>query len=157
MSGPESQAPHSDVALLVDEISRLRGRLNAVFAGRDDDAGLSAMESTVLTAVYEAAHPPTVAQIGRSLGHPRQVIQRAANSLVARYLIRFDDNPAHKRASILVCTDQGAAIKQAGKARAAAITAELLRDVDADAVRDAVQLLRRIRRQIEQHIRERDQ
>ena len=47
----------------------------------------------VLSAVAGALSPPTVPQIGRSLGHPRQVIQRIADALVARGLIGFEDNP----------------------------------------------------------------
>ncbi len=156
MSDADSPQTHSDIALLVDEVSRLRGRLTEVFAERDIDSGLTTMEMTTLTAAYEAQSPPTVAQIGRSLGHPRQVIQRAAHSLAARGLIRMEDNPAHKRASILICTDAGSAVKRAGKRRAATITAALLRDVDGDDVHRAVDLLRGIRRQIEQHIRSRD-
>ncbi len=156
MSDADSPQTHSDIALLVDEVSRLRGRLTEVFAGRDVDSGLTAMEMTTLTAAYEAKSPPTVAQIGRSLGHPRQVIQRAANALAARGLIRMEDNPAHKRASILTCTDAGCAVKRAGKARAAAISDALLHDVDTDAVHRAVGLLRSIRGQIEHHIRKRE-
>jgi DNA-binding MarR family transcriptional regulator len=145
---------HSDMALLVDEVSRLRGRVMAVFA-RGSDCPLSAIEMTTLTATFEAKSPPTVAQIGRSLGHPRQVIQRAANSLAAAGLIRLEDNPAHKRAALLLCTDAGAAIKQADKARNEAIMAALMRDVDGPAVAQAVDLLRTIRRQIETHIKDR--
>lgn len=151
---PDSSHTHSDIALLVDEVSRLRGRLSAVFA-RPADSGLSAMDMTTLTATYEAKLPPTVAQIGRSLGHPRQVIQRAANRLVDAGLIRLEDNPAHKRASILICTDAGAAIKRADKAQADALAAALMRDVDDAEVAAAVALLRSLRRQIEAHIKDR--
>ena len=114
------------------------------------------MELMVLTAVYEAKAPPTVAQIGRSLGHPRQVIQRAANSLTAAGLIRLADNPDHKRASLLLCTEQGVTFKQADRARAAALTDALMRVVDSEQVAEAVALLRQIRRQIETHIKDRD-
>jgi len=154
MSQSDSPRTHSDIALLVDEVSRLRGRLSEVFV-RASDSPLSDIEMTTLTATYEAKVPPTVAQIGRSLGHPRQVIQRAANSLVQAGLIQLEHNPAHKRASLLICTNAGTSLKQADKARADAIAAALMRDVDGDQVAQAVELLRGLRRQIEIHIKER--
>ncbi|MGB3847509.1 MAG: hypothetical protein WA940_16685, partial [Sphingopyxis sp.] len=58
-----------------DEVARLRGRMRALYADTRAQSGLPEMELTVLTAVVNAASAPTVAQIGRSLGHPRQVVQ----------------------------------------------------------------------------------
>src|SRR6267142_768778 len=69
---------------LVDEVMRLQGRFKSIFAVSDGVTGLPSMELTVLTAVVEAAGAPTVPQIGRSLGRPRQVIQRAANAFLRR-------------------------------------------------------------------------
>ena len=86
---------------LVDEIARLNGRLKSAFAASRRAVGLGDSEIMVLNAVVEAERPPTVAQIGRSLGHPRQIIQRAANSLVADGLIETRPNPDHKRAALL--------------------------------------------------------
>lgn len=155
MNTPESPRTHSDFALLVDEVSRLRGRFSELLAGREVDVGVSAMAMTVLTATYEAKVPPTVAQIGRSLGHPRQVIQRAAHGLAAQGLIRMDANPAHKRAPILTCTPAGIAAMRAGQDRAGAITAAVMQSLDPADLRAAVDLLHRIRRRIETHIKER--
>src|SRR5882724_3839651 len=86
---------------LIDEVIRLRGRLQSLFAGVGAASGLAPMESTVLTAVVESHTTPTVSQIGRSLGHPRQVIQRAANNLIAARLLETTPNPGHKRAALL--------------------------------------------------------
>ena len=112
------------------------------------------MEQTVLTAVSEAQRPPTVAQIGRSLGHPRQVIQRAANTLAAADLIAFADNPDHKRAQCLIATPAGRALQQAANAQAEAIAAGLLRNINPGQVREANSLLNTIRAAIEQHEKE---
>jgi len=144
---------HSDLALLVDAVHRIRGRLREPFQAAHTGTGLSDMEITVLTAVYEAEQAPTVPRIGRSLGHPRQVIQRAANALIEQGLITLQDNPDHKRASLLAMTEKGVAVKQATKAETDAITASLMDAVDADAVRQATQLLNAIRQQIEAHSR----
>src|SRR3546814_12463811 len=66
--------------LFRSEVARLRGRMRALYADTRSASGLAEMELTVLTAVVNAAAPPTVAQIGRSLGHPRQVVQRDRKS-----------------------------------------------------------------------------
>lgn len=148
-------APFTDFERFADEIARLRGRMHALYADTRAASGLAEMEITVLTAVVNAAHAPTVAQIGRSLGHPRQVVQRAANRLAELGLISFTDNPEHKRASLIVATDAGRTIKTAGHKRAQAVTDALLARIDqADFARTA-DLLHAIRAEIEDFLRER--
>jgi DNA-binding MarR family transcriptional regulator len=92
----------TDFERFADEVARLRGRMRALYADTRAASGIAEMELTVLTAAVNAADAPTVAQIGRSLGHPRQVVQRAANALAERGLVTFADNPDHKRASLIV-------------------------------------------------------
>lgn len=77
----------------LDAFHRLRGRIQSAFSGAAGDLGLTELESIVLNAVTGSATPPTVPQIGRSLGHARQVVQRAANQLVDRGLIEAVPNP----------------------------------------------------------------
>ena len=140
---PESR--HTELDRLIDAVSKLRGRLHGLFAQVRAASDLTEMESTVLMAVEEAPHPPTVPQIGRSLGHPRQVIQRAANQLVERGLIAMRDNPDHKRASLLVATDAGKALRADARRRAAAISDRLMTALDAADVRRATALVTDIR------------
>ena len=92
---------------LVDELARLHGRFKSAFAAARDETGLGSTELLVLNAVVEAERPPTVPQIGRSFGQPRQLVQRAANSLIARGLIEAAPNPDHKRAVLLRATEAG--------------------------------------------------
>lgn len=139
---------------LIDATSRLRGRLKSAFAASAADSGLGEMEMTVLNAVTGARTPPTVPQIGRALGHPRQVIQRAANALVDAGLIATSENPEHKRAVLLAPTASGLAIKQAADEHGDAIAAELLRSVDARLVAQANELLETLRAQIDAHFRQ---
>src|SRR5690606_17193940 len=128
-----------------DEVARLRGRIRALYAGTRAASGLAEMELTVLTAVVNAATSPTVAQIGRSLGHPRQVVQRAANRLAELGLIIFSDNPEHKRASLLVATEAGRRLKAAEHDRAQAVTQALHAHVPAQAFGEAAGQLNIIR------------
>ncbi len=144
---------HSDLVLLIDAVARVHGRLRSAFDAARDGNELAGMEATVLAAVVEAAHPPTVPQIGRSLGHPRQVIQRAANGLVAAGLVEAIPNPDHKRAGLLVATTRGRTMQADASARAEAIAAELLDAVDPTKVRDATRLLNTIRTGLERHHR----
>jgi len=138
---------------LSDELIRLNGRLKAMFAGARRPDGVGDSEMTVLNAVVEADRPPTVPQIGRSLGQPRQLIQRAANSLIAAGLIEAVPNPDHKRAVLLRATEQGIAIKREIDARADAIAEEIANGIDPDSVHAASAALRAIRKQLEARLR----
>ena len=139
---------------LVDEVSRLNGRLKSVFAASRQSVGLGDSETMVLNAVVEAERPPTVAQIGRSLGHPRQIVQRAANSLRDAGLIEARDNPDHKRAPILQPTARGTALKRKADMTAESIAESLLPALDLANVREATAALCTIRQQIETRLRD---
>jgi DNA-binding MarR family transcriptional regulator len=147
---------------LVDSVSLVHGRLKSAFAesripreraALNQAAGLSEMEMVVLNAVTEAERPPTVPQIGRSLGHARQVIQRAANSLVGAGLVSMTENPDHKRAALLLATPEGIKVKRAADKRGMAIADELLSSVDPKLVAKATALLDQIKLQLESHER----
>ena len=145
-----------DFERFADEVARLRGRMRALFADTRAASGLPEMELTVLTAAVNAATPPTVAQIGRSLGHPRQVVQRAANRLAELELVRFADNPDHKRASLIVATDAGRTLKAADHARAQAVTRAVMARIDPATFADVAEQLHMIRTEIEAYLRERE-
>ena len=138
---------------LVDEIARLHGRLKSTFADARRAVGLGESEMMVLNAVVEAERPPTVPQIGRSLGTPRQLVQRAANALVEAGLIETAPNPDHKRAALLRATDRGLAVKRDADAQAEAIAAALAPGIDAEATRAATRSLKALRQQLETYHR----
>ena len=138
---------------LVDETSRLNGRLKSVFAESRQSVGLNDSEIMVLNAVVEADHAPTVSQIGRSLGHARQLVQRAANSLQDAGLIEMTDNPGHKRAQLLTPTEKGIALKRKADALAEGIAEELMPALDKNGVREATLALRDLRKQLEARLR----
>lgn len=148
--------PVNPLAHLIDEVMRLNGRLKSVFAGTNSVSGLPSMELTVLTAVAEARSPPTVAQIGRSLGHPRQVIQRAANALIDAGLIETAPNPDHKRALLLLPTQRGRDVKRTADAHAAVAAGALLRRLGASRCRRLAEQLHELRGEIEAHLRTRE-
>ena len=151
---PNSLSTAQMLIALIDEMHRLRGRLTSAsveFHASDEPAGLA---MTVLTAVVMAAYPPTVPQIGRSLGYPRQTIQRQADDLAHRGLIAWVDNPDHKRAQRLVGTDAGNAIQSRANARSLVWAATITEGVDAEKLADAITTLHQIRARIEDRSRQ---
>lgn len=138
---------------LSDELIRLNGRLKSLFAEARRGAGLGDSEMGVLNAVVEADRAPTVPQIGRSFGQPRQLVQRAANSLIDAGLIEALPNPDHKRAVLLQATPRGVALKREIDKLADAKAAELAATLDAVMVRDAARMLGEIRRSLETQLR----
>ena len=121
-----AKASQHAVIALIDELIRSGSRMRSIFAHVTEGSGLNAMQSAVLTAVAESRTPPTVPKIGRSLGHPRQVIQRAVNVLLQEQLIEAAPNPDHKRAPLLRVTAAGQIIKDEMDARAVAAADRLL-------------------------------
>jgi DNA-binding MarR family transcriptional regulator len=84
-------------------------KLNGQFLDLADDltgpVGLTAAWWQVLGAVLPAPLP--VAGIAREMGITRQSVQRIADLLVDRGLAEYRDNPAHRRAKLLACTEAG--------------------------------------------------
>lgn len=147
-----SEHAHRFIQLL-DELARTRGRTMAAFRDLRVASGLTEVENVVLTAVTGADHPPTVPQIGRSLGHPRQVIQRAADTLVMRGLIEWRDNPDHKRARLLAPTETGEQMRH-GRDLAGLERAEhLASSIDPALLAATVVGLRTIREALEDDLR----
>lgn len=94
---------------LVFEVFRLNDRLLAVGDAAVKEFGLTSARWLVLGAVALADAPLTVAQIARNMGLTRQAVQRLANEMSAGGLIELRDNPRHRRARLVVLTDEGEA------------------------------------------------
>ncbi len=138
---------------LSDELIRLTGRLKSLFADARRNAGLGDSELGVLNSVVEAERPPTVSQIGRSIGQPRQLIQRAANALVDAGLIETMPNPDHKRAVLLRATTRGIAVKREVDGQADETAEAVWTASENTGVREATNALRSIRQQLEAQLR----
>ncbi len=48
-----------------------------------------------------------MAQIARNMGLSRQGVRRSTNILINKGLVRFEENPDHKRAKLVVPTEKG--------------------------------------------------
>jgi DNA-binding MarR family transcriptional regulator len=104
-----AQPEKTEAARLLTEIVLLTFRLESDFLAAADrisaPAGLTAARWKVLGAVLHEKR--SVAEIGRVMGLARQSVQRLADILVAEGLARYEDNPAHKSAKLLVPTKEG--------------------------------------------------
>jgi len=134
---------------LADEVIRLHGRLAAVNGDRGETGGLTGAQALVLTAVINAERPPTVPQIGRSLGHARQSVQRIANVLIAQGLVTSEENPDHKRAPLLLPTEAGRAVHGRLQDRAQVWIARITEGIDAGDIIAATKTLRTLRERLE--------
>ena len=140
---------------VVDELARTQGRLKHLFAAVRAESGLGSTDNLVLAAILEAETQPTVPQIGRSLGHPRQVIQRAVNKLEEDGYIQKLPNPDHKRAPLLTATARGVELKQNADELALQIADNLLAGVDPGLFSRLASNLHEARESIETFLRER--
>jgi DNA-binding MarR family transcriptional regulator len=84
-------------------------RLSALLEAEGDalarPAGQTSARWQVLAAADDA--PRSVADIARTLGLARQSVQRVADALEAGGLVRYEDNPRHRRARLVTPTDAG--------------------------------------------------
>lgn len=104
----EHQRLLSDAALTA---FHLNGQFLALADELARPAGLTATRWQVLGAVLDT--PRTVSDIARVMGITRQSVQRTADILVDDGLVAYSDNPAHRRAKLVVATDVGRASVEA--------------------------------------------
>ena len=100
---PEGEALSGLVVL----VFRLEGALKAAGDALARPAGQTTARWRVLAAVESA--PASVAQIARAWSLARQSIQRVADELEREGLIRYAENPDHRRAKLVRLTPTGAA------------------------------------------------
>ena len=144
----------SELQRMIAECLRLQGRLANVLGPIKDSADLSGVERLTLCAIVDAGAPATVPQIGRSLGHARQVIQRAARELERRGFVETRDNPSHKRASFLVATERGRAFKQGLDLAEEEVARTLVGGMDRAMIRAAYAGLHQLCCNLDAHARE---
>ena len=107
---PNSANP-DELALLVADVYELAGALRSSgdrLAGR---VGQTQARWQALSVASEGDW--TVPGIASRLGVTRQAVQRVTDDLEAAGLIRYDENPAHKRSPLVRLTDEGRAVLEA--------------------------------------------
>lgn len=142
------------VCEMVDELMRLTARFRTLFAEATEQAGVSPLAYAVFVYIAEAAAPPTVPQIGRSIGHVRQVVQRAVNELIAIGWVEAVENPNHKRAPLLQLSPGGEEFKHESDGLVVHIGDELLAQSSESLFINGLNDLRTIRSEVERFLRE---
>ena len=92
---------------LILEMFRLNGRVLVAGDRMVSALGLTSARWQVLGAVALAARPEPVAWLARSMGLNRQGVQRIVNELISDGHVALEPNPHHRRASLVVLTEQG--------------------------------------------------
>lgn len=90
---------------LVLETFRFNGLLITAGDQLTKDLELTSALWQVLGAIQES--PISMAQIARNMGLSRQGVRRSTNVLINKGLVRFEDNPDHKKAKLVVPTEKG--------------------------------------------------
>jgi DNA-binding MarR family transcriptional regulator len=105
------------IAELIVAVFRLNGHLLDAGNHLVSELGLTSAWWQVLGALALSPMPLPVAHIARNMGLSRQSVQRIADLLAEKALVRFEANPHHQRAKLVVLTAQGAAAVTAAEER----------------------------------------
>jgi DNA-binding MarR family transcriptional regulator len=102
------------ISKLIVSVFRLNGELIEAGNRLVTDIGLTSAWRQVLGALDLSTVPLPVAHIARNMGLSRQSVQRVTDLLAEKGLVRFETNPHHQRAKLVVLTPQGrSAVKRA--------------------------------------------
>jgi len=142
MKKPDRTAAGDAFALFSISVIRLAAHLTAEGDALAKPAGQTSARWQVLAAASHASMP--VAEIGRVLGLARQGVQRIADVLETEGLVRYEDNPAHQRAKLLVLTEEGRAVLRDIQTRQASWANALGADIGADDLQATTAVLTRI-------------
>ncbi|MCV9966494.1 MarR family winged helix-turn-helix transcriptional regulator [Pararhizobium sp. BT-229] len=123
-------------------VIRLAAHLNAAGDALAKPSGQTSARWQVLAAASHANM--SVAEIGRILGLARQGVQRIADILETEGLVRYEENPAHQRAKLLMLTPEGEATLHDIQIRQAAWADALGAEVGADDLRATTNTLARV-------------
>lgn len=129
---------------LVLSLFRLNGLLVAEGDNMAEALGLTSARWKVIGVVALANSGVTVPSIARVLGQSRQAVQRITDVMKKDGLLRYEDNPEHKR-SVLVClTDAGQDVYTSLRAVQDPWAIENTTDVPVEELEMGLQLVRRL-------------
>lgn len=144
----DAQSPARALTDLVLDVFRLNGALLAEGDALVLDLGLTSARWQVLGAIALSPVRLPVAHIARNMGLTRQAVQRVVDDMRADGLVQLEPNPHHRRAMLVIMTEQGeAAYAQAG-ARQERWAGKLAADLSPLAIEAASTLLRTLRQRL---------
>ena len=126
---------------LILAVFRLNGNLIEAGNRLVMDVGLTSAWWQVLGALELSPMPLPVAHIARNMGLARQSVQRIVDLLADKGLVRFEANPHHQRAKLVVLTDEGHAAAHAAGAKQQPWAHSLAAELDPERVAVALDVL----------------
>lgn len=132
------------VTELVLTVFRLNGRLIETGNRLVEGVGLTTAWWQVLGALALSPMPLPVASIARNMGLSRQSVQRTADLLAERGLVRFEPNPHHQRAKLVVLTPEGIAAAEAADDRQRPFARDVMAAVGPERLAVALDVLMQI-------------
>ena len=140
------------VADLIVSVFQLNGYL--VDAGNRlvMDIGLTSAWWRVLGVLSLSPMPQPVAHIARNMGLTRQSVQRVTDLLAEKGLVRFEANPHHQRAKLVVLTRQGSAAVKAAEERQRPWARDLTVGITLEHISTALQILTHMNKYLAQVI-----
>lgn len=138
---------HEDLEVLFEESAALANRLkkNARLLHRNDNLSASGRG---LLQTLQLHGSMTVPQLASLRSTSRQNIQVLADRLAEAGFIAFVPNPDHKRSVLVALTDAGRGILASANEREAVLLTKLLPDTASAQLREAAELLRKLRFQL---------
>ena len=132
------------VTELILRVFRTNGRL--LLAGDQLVAplGLTSARWQLLGGIAAAEQPQSVARLARDMGVTRQAVQRIANELELAGLLAFAPNPHHKRAQLVMFTDQGRNLYERALVLQRPWAAELAQGLTQQQVAAALEVLQKL-------------
>jgi DNA-binding MarR family transcriptional regulator len=129
---------------LVLSLFRLNGLLVAEGDHMAEALGLTSARWKVIGVVALAHSGVTVPGIARVLGQSRQAVQRITDVMEKDGLIRYQDNPEHKRSVLVSLTDTGQEVYTSLRAVQDPWAIENTEDVPVEELETGLQLVRRL-------------
>ncbi len=126
---------------LIFTVFRLNGRLIEAGDGLVAGVGLTTAWWQVLGVLSVSPVPLPAAHIARIMGLSRQAVQRTADLLAKNGLVRFEANPHHQRAKLVVPTKQGIAAVSAAKKRQRPWARNMTADLAVEEIETALRVL----------------
>ncbi len=149
LSSPSPAETADALTELILDVFRLNGSLLASGDALVGDLGLTSARWQVLGAIALAPHPLPVASLARTMGLSRQSVQRLVDEMKADAWVRLMPNPHHRRAVLVALTPEGEATYRAAAERQRGWACALAAGLSADEVRRAGELLRELRRRLD--------
>lgn len=146
-----SKAGESVTGLILD-VFRLNGRLLIAGDRLVGELGLTSARWQILGAIAYAERPESVAWHARTLGLHRQGIQRIVNELETEGIVKFQPNPHHKRAHLVLLTAKGRKLFEAAHALQVPWVNALSSDLKPKDIATTKSVIDQLKRRLEQEL-----